>query len=532
MGTLNALAVKLPIYPRSVGSSRRMIVPCDRPAFPPGRFPTRRKGFANSTLCLLFILCSHSSTLASSSVDLEWDSNPEADIAGYQVSYGTTLGNYPNSVSVGTTPAATVSGLDEGSTYYFVVAAINDAGLQGPYSDVVSCFTPVENPSKEAPDAVNDAPFATSDSVTTRQNTALPVVLSGGDDDSFALTYAVTMNPTHGTLSGTAPNLTYTPTTNFAGTDQFCFQVSDGTLNSPAATIDITVAQSAPTPVASTPSIPPPNLPPVFTSNPLGMPDASEGVAYAGQTMAGSATGPGPVTYWKVSGPAWLNVATDGTLSGSPPLGSSGPNGFIVRAIDSSSLAADTELRIHVGWLPIPWQSTNVGIGQLPGSVTYDAGIFTQTGSGVLDRNRDNFRFTYQMLSGDGEVTAKVSSLQSNGTWVRAGVMIRDSLAQNSRHVFLGLTNTTSYRVLSRTRAGARTTIKSSTTSSASDTWVRLVRSGSRIISYKSANGINWTYVATTKVTLNRDCYIGLVVASGGNAANFTARVSNVTVVP
>ncbi len=111
-----------------------------------------------------------------------------------------------------------------------------------------------------------------------------------------------------------------------------------------------------------------------------------------------------------------------------------------------------------------------MGIGQLPGSVTYDAGLFTQTGSGVLGRNRDNFRFTYQMLSGDGEVTAKVSSLLGYGTWVRAGVMIRDSLAQNSRHVFLGLTNTTSFRVLSRTKAGASTTTKSSATSSASDT--------------------------------------------------------------
>ncbi len=271
MGNLNSLAAKLPVSLRSVGSSRRMIHMRDKPAFSPGGFPNQWKGFASSTLCLLSILCAHSSTLASSSVDLEWDSNPETDIAGYQVSYGNTPGNYPNSVSVGTTPAATVSGLDEGTTYYFVVAAINDAGLQGPDSEVVSYFTPVED------------------------------------------------------------------------------------LNSAEATIGITVAQSATTPVASAPPLSPLNLPPVFTNHPLSLPDASEGVAYAGQTLAGSATDPGPVTYWKVSGPAWLNVATVGTLSGTPPLGSSGLNGFTVRAIDSTSLAADAELRIHVGWLPIPW---------------------------------------------------------------------------------------------------------------------------------------------------------------------------------
>lgn len=580
--------------------------------FPPQGFQRDPGKCAFAFLGFLLAILTVSPAPAAS-VGLAWNANPETNISGYRVSYGTTLGTYPSSVNVGTTPSATVSGLSEGTTYYFVVAATNTAGQQSASSAVVSYFVPVVAPTNRAPvalanslsvpedtqlnvvltgtdadnnpltysvvgsptkgslsgtapnlrytpttdatgadsftfrvndgsvfsanatisisiSAVNDPPVATSRSVSTNKNTALPVVLSGSDKDSFNLTYAVVTNPTNGKLTGTAPNLTYTPNTNYVGSDQFTFRTNDGSLNSASATISITVAQTATVP--TTPPTAQANVPPVFAGGPFYTADASEGIAYVGQTIAGKATDSQPVAYWKVSGPAWLNIATDGTLSGTPPLGSTGLNSFLIRAADSANLTADAELRINVTWLPVPWQSGNLGIGQLAGSVTYGSGVFTQTGSGIIGRNRDNFRFTYQMLSGNGDITAKVGSMQGFGTWTRAGVMIRDSLAQNSRHVFFGLANPYSYRFVNRVKGGGKTTTKSITNSGGADTWVRLIRSGTRINSYRSVNGINWTYVGTVKVALNRDCYIGLAVASGANSANFTAQFTNVYVTP
>jgi len=55
------------------------------------------------------------------------------------------------------------------------------------------------------------------------------------------LTYTVVTNPAHGTLTATAPNLTYTPTTGYTGADSFTFKANDGKVDSNTATVSITV---------------------------------------------------------------------------------------------------------------------------------------------------------------------------------------------------------------------------------------------------------------------------------------------------
>ena len=98
--------------------------------------------------------------------------------------------------------------------------------------------------------AVNDAPIAEALSIETREDTAVNIELTGNDTDSAELTYSIENQPANGTLSGTAPNLTYTPNTDFNGQDSFTFVSNDGELNSVPATVTITVNSENDAPIA------------------------------------------------------------------------------------------------------------------------------------------------------------------------------------------------------------------------------------------------------------------------------------------
>ena len=73
------------------------------------------------------------------------------------------------------------------------------------------------------------------------KNTQKPITLTATDPNNDPLTYTIVTPPENGTLSGTAPNLTYNPTLNHVGTDSFTFKANDGTTDSNIATVDITV---------------------------------------------------------------------------------------------------------------------------------------------------------------------------------------------------------------------------------------------------------------------------------------------------
>ena len=94
-------------------------------------------------------------------------------------------------------------------------------------------------------------PVALSQTVTTDQDTPVDITLTARSPQGFPLTYTVLTVPTHGTLSGSAPNLTYTPNTSYIGADAFTFRVNDGTTNSNTATVSITVRGLAPFIVSS-----------------------------------------------------------------------------------------------------------------------------------------------------------------------------------------------------------------------------------------------------------------------------------------
>ncbi|BDS07033.1 hypothetical protein NT6N_20730 [Oceaniferula spumae] len=92
------------------------------------------------------------------------------------------------------------------------------------------------------------------------------------------------------------------------------------------------------------------NSAPEFVSSSITGTAATVAAAYTG-SIASQATDPDAgdtLTFTKQSGPAWLNVATDGSLTGSPAEGDVGSSVFTVRVTDAAGLFDEATLTVDV----------------------------------------------------------------------------------------------------------------------------------------------------------------------------------------
>ena len=93
--------------------------------------PSPRRGafLASSLLVALFGTLVAVGAAAAQSVTVEWDPNPEPDVAGYLVSVGLTPGAAVRTVDVGDVTSWYFPRPVRSGTYYFRVQAYNTAGL-------------------------------------------------------------------------------------------------------------------------------------------------------------------------------------------------------------------------------------------------------------------------------------------------------------------------------------------------------------------------------------------------------------------
>ena len=93
-------------------------------------------------------------------------------------------------------------------------------------------------------DGVNTAPAAADGSLSTNQDTAVTgsFATSISDPEGDSVAYSINTQPSNGSLShnSSTGSFTYTPTTDFSGTDTFAYQANDGAL-SDSGTITVTV---------------------------------------------------------------------------------------------------------------------------------------------------------------------------------------------------------------------------------------------------------------------------------------------------
>jgi hypothetical protein len=97
----------------------------------------------------------------------------------------------------------------------------------------------------------NHEPTAKHQSVELDEDTPAAITLTGTDQDGDPLTFKIVSTPAHGTLSGNAPALNYTPSADYNGSDTFTFIVNDGQADSQAATVNLAVKPVNDAPIAA-----------------------------------------------------------------------------------------------------------------------------------------------------------------------------------------------------------------------------------------------------------------------------------------
>ncbi|SEG91819.1 ABC-2 family transporter protein [Nonomuraea solani] len=145
----------------------------------------------------------------------------------------------------------------------------------------------------------------------------------------------------------------------------------------------------------------------------------------------------------------------------------------------------------------------------------------------------DKFFFVHRRLTGDGAITARLTSMtgqirKPDATpgvrnvvaglvpWAKAGVMIKESTEQGSSYAAVMMTGAHGVRMqhdFTHDVAG-----RPGGVSAKSPRWLRLTRAGNLITGYESADGTTWTPVGTATLTeLPETVEIGLFATSPGD---------------
>ena len=104
-------------------------------------------------LYIVFLLASSTSLFAAAPLTLAWNTNPESDIAGYRVRYGTTSGTYTVTKEAGNSTTTTIPDLVPGVRYFITVSAFNNAGLESTASAEITTVYEPDSDSDGLPDS-------------------------------------------------------------------------------------------------------------------------------------------------------------------------------------------------------------------------------------------------------------------------------------------------------------------------------------------------------------------------------------------
>jgi hypothetical protein len=171
----------------------------------------------------------------------------------------------------------------------------------------------------------------------------------------------------------------------------------------------------------------------------------------------------------------------------------------------------------------------NAGVSGSTVQVGTDGYDITASGADIWGTS-DGLRFHYQQVSGDFDIRARLESVQNVNAWSKAGVAIRQSLASNCVHAMTVASPGNGFAFQYRSVEGGSSSHVAGGGTFYPFSWVRLVRIGQTVSSYKSVDPTadEWDFIGSISLVTTDPVYVGLVVTSHNNAALCKAEFRNV----
>jgi len=229
--------------------------------------------------------------------------------------------------------------------------------------------------------------------------------------------------------------------------------------------------------------------------------------------------------------PFQLGHTTQNYIGRSQYAGDPAFNGMIddFRIYHGAASAADIQA-LGTAPLPSPMFGIDIGAVALRGSASLANGVYTVAGSGAdIWSTADAFHFACANASGDGSITARVTSITNTSSWAKAGVMMRASRDSTAPHVLVAVSPGNGVQMMYRGAAGASSSNVRIVAGIKAPCWVRLTRAGNTFTGYISPDGASWTLVGSISVPMPAAVFSGLAVLSHDNPALNTATFDNVS---
>jgi hypothetical protein len=160
------------------------------------------------------------------------------------------------------------------------------------------------------------------------------------------------------------------------------------------------------------------NNPPVFASDPIVKPEATQGQNYS-SSLVGDASDPdsNPLTFAKVGGPTWLTVDAGGGLSGAPGASNVGLNNFTVSVSDGQGGTVSTTLQINVVSSVIaPTHLAATAVGSKRIDLTWSDNSSAETGFRIF-RSGNGVTFSKIATVGAGVTSFSSTGLRTGKTY-------------------------------------------------------------------------------------------------------------------